>query len=113
MDKKTFASLKSLCSPPKVVVDVMKAFLLLVYQSEDVKDWKSCQKKLADPSNLITKMEHFDPLYCTVSAAQKAEDLIATETVDTVRHYSLDAGQVYKWTKSMIDQVKSSGGLKA
>lgn len=37
MDKKTFASLKSLCSPPKVVVDVMKAFLLLVYQSEDVK----------------------------------------------------------------------------
>ncbi|XP_052702824.1 uncharacterized protein LOC128179440 isoform X3 [Crassostrea angulata] len=112
MDKKTFASLKSLCSPPKVVVDVMKAFLLLVYQSEDVKDWKSCQKKMADP-NLMTKMEHFDPLYCTESIAQKADDLIAKETVDTVRNYSLDAGQVYKWTKAMIDQVKSSGGLKA
>lgn len=47
-------------------------------------------------------MEHFDPLYCTVSAAQKAEDLIATETVDTVRHYSLDAGQVYKWVRTPL-----------
>lgn len=47
-------------------------------------------------------MEHFDPLYCTVSAAQKAEDLIATETVDTVRNYSLDAGQVYKWVRTPL-----------
>lgn len=37
MDKKTFASLKCLASPPRVVVEVVKAFLLLVYQSEDVK----------------------------------------------------------------------------
>eukprot|EP00105_Crassostrea_gigas_P007268 XP_011421459.1 PREDICTED: uncharacterized protein LOC105324103 isoform X1 [Crassostrea gigas] len=112
MDKKKFATLKSLAAPPTVVADVMKAFLLLVYQPEDIQDWKSCQKKMSDP-DLMIKMENFDPQYCTLSTAQKAEDLIAAETEESIKVKCFDAVYVYKWTTSMVENVKASGGRKA
>lgn len=114
MDKKKFATLKCLANPPRVVVDIMKAFLLLVYQPEDIQpqDWKSCQKKMSDP-NLMIKVENFDPQYCTLTTAQKAEDLIAAETEESIKPQCFDAVYVYKWTKSMVEKVKASGGLKA
>ncbi|XP_052687590.1 uncharacterized protein LOC128166454 isoform X3 [Crassostrea angulata] len=88
MDKKKFATLKSLAAPPTVVADVMKAFLLLVYQPEDIQ-------------------------YCTLSTAQKAEDLIAAETEESIKVKCFDAVYVYKWTTSMVENVKASGGRKA
>ncbi|XP_078319525.1 uncharacterized protein LOC111122302 [Crassostrea virginica] len=112
MEKSTISNLKSLASPPAAVIDVLIAFsLLLGYDTRISNNWRGCQKILADYS-ILSKVDNFDPLYCTLSNAHDSEKILDKYSVEIIRNNDLNAAKVYTWTKSMIEKVKSSGGLK-
>eukprot|EP00105_Crassostrea_gigas_P039542 XP_019923690.1 PREDICTED: uncharacterized protein LOC105330377 isoform X3 [Crassostrea gigas] len=113
MDKNTLASLRTLGRPPQGVKNVMEAFLLLIYQPEVMRDWGNCMQKLKTPADVLIKVEQFDPQNCIEATAQKADGLIAGETEESIAKKSFEAAIIYKWTRSMVDKVKSGGGLKA
>ncbi|XP_062611515.1 uncharacterized protein LOC134273324 [Saccostrea cucullata] len=115
MEQKTIVELRQLISPPRGIDDVIKAFLILLeYSQNDVKDWNKCKGVLSrtGDKSVMTKVSHFDPLYCSPATAQKSEDLLAPYTIEIVRNKNLYAAKMYTWTKSMIEKVKSSGGVQ-
>ncbi|XP_061195648.1 uncharacterized protein LOC133203862 [Saccostrea echinata] len=115
MEQKTIVELRRLNSPPRGVDDVVTAFLLLLeYPPNEVKDWNKCKSILSrtGEKSVMTKVSHFDPLYCSPETAQKSEDLLAPYTIEIVRNKNLYAAKMYTWTKSMIEEVKASGGVQ-
>eukprot|EP00105_Crassostrea_gigas_P039545 XP_019923693.1 PREDICTED: uncharacterized protein LOC105330378 isoform X3 [Crassostrea gigas] len=80
---------------------------------KQIRDWGNCMQKLKTPADVLIKVEQFDPQNCMEATAQKADGLIAGETEESIATKSLEAVIIYKWTRSMVDKVKSGGGLKA
>ncbi|XP_048763983.1 uncharacterized protein LOC125671981 [Ostrea edulis] len=115
MEQKTIAEIRRLITPPAGIEDVLTAFLLLLdYPPDDVNGWNKCQTIMSrsGDKSVMTKVSRFDPLYCSPKKAQKSADMIAPYTLEIIRNKNLHAAKIYEWTKSMIEQVKVSGGLQ-
>ena len=59
-------------------------------------NWRGCQKILADYS-ILSKVDNFDPLYCTLSKAHESEKILDKYSVEIIRNNDLNAAKVYTW----------------
>nr|XP_022319681.1 uncharacterized protein LOC111122303 [Crassostrea virginica] len=112
MEKSTISNLKFYGKPPVAVKDVVSALILILgYETRIANNWGECQKILGD-FGILVKINNFDPTSCTLSAAQESEKILDNYSMESIRKNDLNAAKVFKWTKSMIEKVKSVGGLK-
>ena len=96
MDKKSIQELKSLASPPPMVLQVSNIVCLLLGEKQD---WPTAKKLMSNPQTLKDRMENFDPSTMTKATKTKLNQALADPelTIENVMKKSSAAASFMNW----------------
>ena len=102
VNKCDLMELRSLATPPVLVITTMKAVYILLNDTKDSlpKDlWKECQRMMADSAKFLKTLEEYDTSKVTPSMKEKLKVIVERPdfTIERMRNSSKACVGIFQW----------------
>ncbi|XP_064609608.1 uncharacterized protein LOC135473673 [Liolophura sinensis] len=108
MDQKLISEIRSYCSPPPSVHEVMAAcYMLLGVREERLLEWAEIQSQLGrlGRNGLRNMILNFDPDSVPLEMVLRIKEILNFYRLEDVRIASNGAASFYIWAKNMVDMI--------